>query len=121
MPELSMGLIETRFAELIWAREPITTGELAALSRDELGWKRSTMYTVLRRLCDKGIFTLEEGTVRSRMSREAYEAAQSEQFIDHSFGGSVPAFLAAFTRRRRLTEAEIAELRAMIDGMGEGK
>ena len=121
MSDLTMGLIETRFAELIWAREPITTGELTALCQKELGWKRSTMYTVLRRLCDKGIFVLEEGTVRSRMSREAYETTRSEQFIDSSFGGSVPAFLAAFTRRRQLSEAEIAELRALIDGLGEGK
>ena len=121
MADLRMGLIETRFAELVWAREPISTGELTALCAEELGWKRSTMYTVLRRLCDKGIFTLEEGTVRSRMSRDAYEAARSEQFIDHSFGGSVPAFLAAFTRRRKLTEAEVKELRALIDGLEEGK
>ena len=121
MSDLTMGLIETRFAELIWAREPITTGELTALAQKELGWKRSTMYTVLRRLCDKGIFTLEAGTVRSRMSRETYEAVKSEQLIDSSFGGSVPAFLAAFTRRRKLPEAEIKELRALIDGLEERK
>ena len=121
MADLTMGLIETRFAELIWEREPITTGALTALCADKLGWKRSTMYTVLRRLCEKGIFTLEEGTVRSRMSREAYESVQSEQLIDSSFGGSVPAFLAAFTRRRKLTEAEVKELRALIDGLEEGE
>ncbi len=121
MSDLTMGLIETRFAELIWAREPITTGELAALAQKELGWKRSTMYTVLHRLCDKGIFTLEEGVVRSRLDREAYAATRSEQFIDSSFGGSVPAFLAAFTRRRKLTEAEVKELRALIDGLEEQK
>lgn len=121
MSDLTMGLIETRFAELIWAREPISTGELAALTQRELGWKRSTMYTVLHRLCDKGIFTLEEGVVRSRLDREAYAATRSEQFIDSSFGGSVPAFLAAFTRRRKLTEAEVKELRALIDGLEEGK
>ena len=121
MADLTMGLIETRFAELVWAREPITTGELTALCAEELGWKRSTMYTVLRRLCDKGLFTLEEGVVRSRMSRETYEAVKSEQLIDSSFGGSVPAFLAAFTRRRKLSEAEVKELRALIDGLEEGK
>ena len=121
MSDLTMGLIETRFAELVWGREPITTGEVTALCAEELGWKRSTMYTVLRRLCDKGLFTLEEGTVRSRMSRETYEAVKSEQLIDSSFGGSVPAFLAAFTRRRKLTEAEVKELRALIDGLEEGR
>ena len=116
MSDLSMGLIETRFAELIWDREPVSTAELVTLSREELGWKRSTMYTVLRRLCDKGLFSLEESTVRSLLSREAYRAQQSEQFIDSSFGGSVPAFLAAFTRRRALSDGEIRELRALIDG-----
>ena len=121
MNDWKLGAVETRFAELIWAREPISTGELTALAQRELGWKRSTMYSVLRRLCDKGLFTLEEGTVRSRMSRETYEAVKSEQLIDSSFGGSVPAFLAAFTRRRKLTEAEVRELRALIDGLEEGK
>ena len=121
MSDLTMGLIETRFAELVWDREPITTGELTALCAEELGWKRSTMYTVLRRLCDKGLFSLEEGIVRSRRSRETYESVKSEQLIDSSFGGSVPAFLAAFTRRRKLSEAEVRELRALIDGLEEGK
>jgi len=119
MADLSMGLIETRFAELIWDREPVTTGQLAALSKAELGWSRSTMYTVLHRLCDKGIFVMEGGTVRSLLNREAYHAVKSEQLIDSSFGGSVPAFLAAFTKRRQLSEAEIAELRALIDGLGK--
>ena len=121
MSDLGMGVIETRFAELVWEREPISTGELARLCARELGWKRSTMYTVLHRLCDKGIFTMEGGTVHPLLSREAYMAARSEQFIDSSFGGSVPAFLAAFTRRRELSEAEIAELRKLIDGMGKEK
>ena len=119
MADLRMGLIETRFAELIWEREPITTGALAALCKAELGWSRSTMYTVLHRLCDKGIFVMEGGTVRSLLDRESYVATQSEQLIDSSFGGSVPAFLAAFTKRRSLSEAEVAELRALIEGLGK--
>ena len=119
MADLRMGLIETRFAEIIWDREPVTTGELAALTKAELGWSRSTMYTVLHRLCDKGIFRMEGGSVRSLLDKEAYAAAQSEQLIESSFGGSVPAFLAAFTRRRQLSEAEVAELRALIDGLGK--
>ena len=119
MADLRMGLIETRFAEIIWDREPVTTGDLAALTKAELGWSRSTMYTVLHRLCDKGIFRMEGGSVRSLLDKEAYAAAQSEQLIEASFGGSVPAFLAAFTRRRQLSEAEVAELRALIDGLGK--
>ena len=119
MPELTMGVIETRFAKIIWDREPISTAELNRLCKEELGWKKSTMYTVLRRLCEKGIFQVEEGTVTACMSREAFQAVQSEQLIDSAFGGSVPAFLAAFTRRRTLSEQELAEIRALIDACGK--
>ena len=119
MPELTMGIIETRFAEMIWEREPISTGELIKLSEKELGWKRPTMYTVLRRLCEKGIFKNENGLVTSLISREEFKASQSQQLIDGSFGGSLPAFLAAFTKRRALSENEIKEIRELIDSCGK--
>ncbi len=119
MPELTMGIIETRFAEMIWEREPISTGELTKLSEKELGWKRPTMYTVLRRLCEKGIFKNENGVVTSLISREEFKASQSQQLIDGSFGGSLPAFLAAFTKRRALSENEIKEIRELIDSCGK--
>ena len=121
MADLTMGVIESRFAQLIWEREPVTTAELNRLAAQELGWKKSTMYTVLKRLCEKGIFQLEGGVVTSLLSRDAFRAAQSEQLIDDAFGGSVPAFLAAFTRRRKLSEQEIAEIREMIDERGRGE
>ena len=84
MPELTMGTVEARFAELIWEREPVTTAELTQLCARELGWKATTMYTVLKRLCDKGIFQKQSGTVTSRMNRDAFRAAQSQQLIDES-------------------------------------
>ena len=118
MSDLTMGIIETRFAEIIWQREPVTTALLTQLCAQELGWKSTTMYTVLKRLCDKGIFQKEKGVVTSLMSREQFHATQSQQLIDSSFGGSVPAFLAAFTKRRKLTEREIAEIRKLIDSCG---
>ena len=119
MPELTMGIIETRFAEMIWEREPISAAELTKLSEKELGWKRPTMYTVLRRLCEKGIFKNVNGIVTSLISREEFKAAQSQQLIDGSFGGSLPAFLAAFTKRRALSESEISEIRKLIDSGGK--
>ncbi|MBR0139282.1 MAG: BlaI/MecI/CopY family transcriptional regulator [Firmicutes bacterium] len=120
MPDLTMGAVEERFARIIWEREPVTTGELVRLSERELGWKRPTMYTVLRRLCAKGIFAIEEGTVTSLISEEAFRASQSEQLVDGSFGGSLPAFVAAFTQKRGLSEEEVRQIRAIIDSMGKG-
>ncbi len=120
MPDLTMGVIEERFARIIWDREPVTTGELVRLSEQELGWKRPTMYTVLRRLCAKGIFAIEEGTVTSLISEGAFRAARGEQLVDESFGGSLPAFVAAFAQKRGLSEEEARQIRAIIDSMGKG-
>lgn len=115
MGELTMGAIETRFAEMIWQREPISSTELVKLAAKELEWKKSTTYTVLRRLCERGIFQNQDGTVTSKISREDFYAVQSEQFVEETFSGSLPAFLAAFTTRKKLSDREIAELQALID------
>lgn len=109
---------ELRFCEILWSHEPIKSSELVRLCAEELGWKKSTTYTVLKRLCDKGIFQNENGTVTSRMTKEEYAAAQSEKFVEDTFGGSLPAFLAAFTKRKKLSETELAEIRDMIHRMG---
>ena len=85
------------------------------LAEEALGWKKSTTYTVLKRLCDRGIFQNEGGTVTSLLSRADYDTAQSQQFVEESFSGSLPAFITAFTRRKKLTEDEIAELQKLID------
>lgn len=119
MPEFRLGEIEAQFADLIWSNQPLPSGTLAALAAEKLGWKRTTTYTVLKRLCDKGLFQNVNGTVSAVMSKEEYMSAQSEKFVADTFGGSLPAFLAAFTRRKPLTDAEIDELREMIRKMGK--
>lgn len=115
MRDCQMGTVEARFADIIWENEPISSTELARLSEQKLKWKKSTTYTVLKRLCDKGIFVNNGGTVTSLVSREEFYSVQSERFVEETFNGSLPAFLAAFTARKGLTDKEIAELRRMID------
>ena len=115
MSDLQMGTIETRFAEIIWNNEPISSTELAKKAEAELQWKKTTSYTVLKRLCDKGIFQNVKGTVTSVISREDFVSLQSEKFVDETFSGSLPAFLAAFTKRKTLTSEEISELRRMVE------
>ena len=115
MGELTMGAIETRFAEMIWQREPVSSTELVKLAAAELDWKKSTTYTVLRRLCERGIFQNQDGTVTSLITRRDFYAVQSEKFVEDTFSGSLPAFLAAFTTRKKLSDTEINELQKLID------
>ena len=114
MSDCSLGAMEARFAELIWSNEPLSSRELVALCEAEFSWKKSTTFTVLKRLCQKGLFQNDRGTVTSLLSREDFAAQQSEEFVADRFGGSLPRFLAAFTRRQKLTEAEIQELEQLI-------
>ena len=120
MAELQMGMVESMFADIIWRTAPVTSSQLVKLGEAEMGWKRTTVHTVLRRLCDKGLFQNDGGLVTVKMSREEFYARQSRQYVDDSFHGSLPAFIAAFTQGRRLTEEERDELRRMIDEAGEG-
>ena len=115
MSELRMGAIESHFADMIWENEPVPSPELVKLAERELNWKKSTTYTVLKRLCERGIFQNQSGIVTSLMSRKDFYAVQSEKFVEETFSGSLPAFLAAFTTRKKLSEEEIAELQALID------
>lgn len=117
MSELRLGAVEARFADLIWRNEPLPSSRLAKLAEQELSWKKSTTYTVLKRLCERGIFQNADGAVSSRISREEFYAAQSEKFVDETFGGSLPAFVAAFGRRKKLSDAEIDELEKAIEKM----
>lgn len=118
--ELRLGFVESKFADIIWAKEPIHSRELVTLCQQELGWKKSTTYTVLRRLCERCIFQNQDGIVTSLISREDFYHYRSERLLSDGFAGSVPSFLAAFTRRKALTADEIAEIRKMIDSYEEG-
>lgn len=120
MDNYKLGVVEQKFASLIWLNEPINSGELVKLCQSELEWKKSTTYTVLKKLCEKGIFRNENGTVTSIISEDEFFALQSKSFVDETFEGSLPAFIAAFTKKQTLSEKEIAEIRAMIDSYGEG-
>ena len=119
MDELKLGVVESRFADLIWKNEPLHSRELVKLCEAELSWKKPTTYTVLRRLCERGIFQNEGGLVTSVISREEFYAMQSERFVEENFSGNLPSFLAAFTRRRSLSKSEIDEIRRMIDTFEE--
>ena len=110
-----LGEVQLRFAEMVWANAPIASGELVKLCEKELGWKKSTTYTVLRKLCDKGLFENESGTVKARLTRAQYDAAKSGELVNERFGGSLPAFVAAFMSANSLTEQEADEIRAIID------
>ncbi len=114
MSEYKMGALETRFADLIWQNEPISSAALAKHAEELLNWKKFTTYTVLKRLCDKGLFQNDRGTVTSLISKRDFYAVQSEKFVEETFDGSLPAFLAAFTARKSLTADEVAELRRLV-------
>lgn len=120
MEDYKLGVVESRFADIIWANEPLHSRELVALCQKELNWKKPTTYTVLRKLCERGIFQNIDGMVSSRISREEFYAMQSERFVEETFSGSLPAFFAAFTKRKNISPEELAELRRMIDAYEEG-
>ena len=119
MEEMRLGVVEARFADLIWENEPISSGELVHLCAQELQWKKSTTYTVLKKLCDRGIFKNENSMVTSCLTKGEFHARQSEQFVEETFAGSLPAFIAAFTKRKKLSNKEVEEIRRMIDSFGE--
>ena len=115
MEDMKLGAVESRFADLIWDNEPLSSRELVKKSEIELGWKKSTTYTVLKKLCDRGIFQNEKGTVTSLVSKQEFASRQSEKFVDDTFDGSLPAFIAAFTKRKKLSQKDVDEIRKMID------
>lgn len=117
MDDTRLGAIEARFADLIWQNEPVGSGELVKICQRELEWKKPTTYTVLRRLCERGLFRNDDSIVTSCISREDFYARQSEKFVEETFEGSLPAFLAAFGSRKKLSQGEIDELQHLIDRM----
>lgn len=114
MIDTNLGVVEARFADLIWENEPIHSRDLAQICSEKLNWKRPTAYNVLRKLCEKGIFQNNQGTVTSQISRQDFYGLQGELFVEEAFDGSLPAFVAAFTARRKLSEGEIQELLDVI-------
>ena len=119
MTEIKLGLVEGLFADLIWENAPMTTKSLVTLCQQELNWKRTTTYTVLKKLCNRGIFALEDGLITVQISKDRFVALQSQQYIVDHFQGSLPAFLAAFTSCRTLSQKEIREIKELIDSFGE--
>ncbi len=115
MENKKLGIVEVKFADIIWENQPMTTKELVAVCQRELNWKRTTTYTVLKKLCEREIFKTENGSVTALISRNEFMAIQSENFVGETFDGSLPAFIAAFTSRQKLSTEEIAEIRRMID------
>lgn len=112
---------EYRLCLILWEREPITAVDLAKLCLHQLGWKRTTTYTVIKRLCDRGVLANNNGTVTSLVSKEEAQAGEIDQLVQSKFEGSLPAFIAAFTRRQKLSKAELDEVQQMINRIREGE
>lgn len=119
MKEYKLAEGEARFAELIWQKEPITSPELVKLCEKEFQWKKSTTYTVLKKLCERGIFQNKKAVVTSLITKEEFYSYKSRKFVEESFGGSIPRFLTAFMGGKKLTKEQAAEIRELIDNFEE--
>lgn len=115
MDENRLGMMEGRFADIIWQSAPISTGDLVKVCETQFGWKRTTTYTMLKRLCQRGIFENDGGTVIVLMPKEKFNQRQSEQFVSDTFGGSLPAFIATFTKGKTLSDEDADEIQRLID------
>ena len=115
MQDCQMGVIESKFADIIWDNEPISSTELVKICEKEFNWKKSTTYTVLKRLSNKGLFISNNGIVTSLISKEELQSVQSHNFVRETFQGSLPAFLTAFTSRNALTKEEVAYLKRLVN------
>lgn len=113
--ETQLGVIEARYADMIWEHEPVTSSELVKMTAVEFQWKRTTAHNVLRRLIEKGLFRNDNGVVTAVISREEFYSRQSRQYVESAFSGSLPAFIAAFTQDKKLTAEEAEVIRRMID------
>ena len=113
--EYKLGEVEMKFADIIWENEPLSSGQLVKLCEDILQWKKSTTYTILRRVCDRGLFKNEEGIVSSNVTKLEFLSNKSEQFVEETFQGSLPGFIAAFTSQRKLSDEEVEELKNIIE------
>ncbi|HIS65486.1 MAG TPA: BlaI/MecI/CopY family transcriptional regulator [Candidatus Avoscillospira avistercoris] len=112
---------EYRFCLILWEHEPVTSRELVRLCREQLGWKQSTTYTVIKRLSERGVLKNEQSVVTSLVTKEQVQAAEIDELVEKTFEGSLPAFVAAFTKHRKMTTAEIDAVQAMIDQYRKGE
>lgn len=112
---------EYRFCLILWDHEPVSSGELVKLCREQLEWKSSTTYTVIKRLSDRGVLKNENSLVTSLVSREQIQAAEADELVEKKFAGSLPAFVAAFARNRRISDAEIDEVQRLINQYRKGE
>lgn len=119
MEDIRLGVVEEEFANIIWDNEPLSSGDLVKLCQTQLEWKKSTTYTVLKKLCERGIFQNESSIVSSLISKQEYYSIKSESFVETTFEGSLPAFIAAFTKRKKLSRDEIIQIKSIIDKYGE--
>ena len=111
---------EYRFCLIMWEHEPVTTSELVKLCQEQLGWKRTTTYTVIKRLGERGILKNEDGLVTSLVSKEAAQAREINELVEEKFQGSLPAFISAFTKRQDISSKELDEVQRMIDRIRNG-
>ncbi len=111
---------EYRFCLILWEHEPVTAVELVKLCQNQLGWKRTTTYTVIKRLSERGVLKSTEGIIASIVSKEEAQAWEIDELVEKKFEGSLPAFIAAFTKRQTLSEKELEEVQRMIDRIREG-
>lgn len=114
MAELKLGVVEGQFADIVWENAPLTTRELIVLCEKALNWKRTTTYTVLKKLCNRGICSMENSVVTTLLSRDEFYAMQSQQFVEEKYNGSLPAFIAAFTTRKVPSQEELDQIKEMI-------
>ena len=119
MNEIRLGVVEARFADIVWQYAPISTKALITICEKELNWKRTTTYTVLKKLCQRGIFSVEDSMVSVLIGKEEFYAIQSQQFVDDTFSGSLPAFLAAFGSRKKPSREELAQIRQILNSFEE--
>ena len=111
---------EYRFCLILWENEPVTTVQLVKLCQEQLGWKRTTTYTVIKRLAERGVLTNENGTVTTLISKEDAQGYEIDELVEKKFEGSLPAFIAAFTKRQDVSEADLDEIQLMIDRIRNG-
>lgn len=115
MDDIRLGAVEARFADIIWENAPLSSGELVRRCADQLEWKKSTTYTVLKKLCERGLFQNDGGTVTALVTKQEYSARQSQKFVEETFDGSLPAFIAAFTAGKPLSQRDLDNIRQMLD------